>query len=83
MRVQGEDYVVPGFLSASAADALQAGWMVPWFYFCEKVSLVWLPSGQTAINLSLVGYSPWGHKESDITEQLIQHNWVILTLLVA
>ena len=44
----------------ASLPALQADWMVPLFYFCEKVSLVWLPSGQTAINLSLVGQKSMG-----------------------
>ena len=32
---------------------------------------VFLP-GEFQGQRSLVGYSPWGHKESDMTEQLIQ-----------
>ena len=33
---------------------------------------VFLP-GEFHTQRSLVGYSPWGHKESETTEQLIQH----------
>ena len=37
---------------------------------------------------NLIGYSPWGHQESDTTEQLTQHtdiriSWCESTLLVA
>ena len=35
---------------------------------------VFLP-GESQGQRSLVGYSPWGQKESDITEQLI-HTWI-------
>ena len=37
------------------------GWEIPW-------RKDWLPHGQR----SLVGYSPWDHKESDRTELLTQ-----------
>ena len=36
-------------------------------------TLVFLP-GKFCVQRSLVGYSPWGHKESDITEQLSTRN---------
>ena len=31
---------------------------------------------------SLVGYSPWGHKESDTTEQLNIHESIVIYLLL-
>ena len=39
----------------------------------------WLPTpvflpGECHGQRSLMGYSPWGHKESDMTEQLIYHS---------
>ena len=41
----------------------------------------WLPTpillpGESHGQRSLVGYNPWGHKESDMTEQLIQHQFI-------
>ena len=41
----------------------------------EEMALtpVFLP-GKSHGQMSLVGYSPWGHKESDMTEQLTEHN---------
>ena len=36
-------------------------------------TVVFLP-GESHGQRNLVGYSPWGHKESDTTEQLTQHN---------
>ena len=40
----------------------------------------WLPtpvflSGEFHGHRSLAGYNPWGHKESDMTEQLSIHNY--------
>ena len=35
---------------------------------------VFLP-GESHEQRNLVGYSPWGHKESDMTEQLSTHNF--------
>ena len=43
-------------------------------------TLVFLPEkfhGQR----SLVGYGPWGHKESDMTEQLSTRNNIIITII--
>ena len=31
-------------------------------------------AGKFHVQRSLMGYSPWGHKESDMTEQLIYHS---------
>ena len=50
------------------------GWEVPWI---KK----WLPStvflpGESRGQRSLADYSPWGHKESDRTEQLSTHRRV-------
>ena len=43
-------------------------------------TLVFLP-GKFCVQRSLVGYSPWGHKESDITEQLSTRNDIIITII--
>ena len=32
---------------------------------------------------SLVGYSPWGHKESDMTKQLHLNTWHYLKLVIS
>ena len=42
--------------------------MATHFFFLEK------PHGQR----SLVGYSPWGHKESDMTERLSPYIYVYI-----
>ena len=42
--------------------------MATHFFFLEK------PHGQR----SLVGYSPWGHKESDMTERLSPYIYVYM-----
>ena len=44
------------------------GWGDPWRRAWQPI-LVFLP-GEFHGWSSLVGYSPWGHKESDTTEQL-------------
>ena len=36
---------------------------------------VFLP-GKSYGQRSLTGYSPWGHKDSDVTERLMQEGWV-------
>ena len=59
MRVQGEDYVVPGFLSASAADALQAGWMVSWAVNSKRSSRSWLAVQRTRRSPSCVISLHW------------------------
>ena len=41
---------------------------IPWRKAWQPTS-VFLP-GESHGQRSLVGYSPWGHKESDVTEQL-------------
>ena len=41
---------------------------------------IFLP-GKSHGQRSLVGYSPWGHKESDMAE-VIQHTNIILTLQI-
>ena len=51
---------------------------IPWRRAWEP-SPVGLP-GESHGQRSLVGYSPWGHKESDTTEQLSNSN--ILDLLL-
>ena len=47
------------------------GWEVPWRRKWQS-SPVLLP-GKSHEQRSLVGYSPWGHKESDTTEQFSLH----------
>ena len=42
------------------------------FLCWEDPTLVFLP-GESHRQRSLVGYSPWGHKESDTTEQLLTY----------
>ena len=48
----------------------------------------WLPtpiflSGEAHGRRSLVGYSPWGHRESDTTEQLNAFSFSLLTIVTA
>ena len=45
----------------------------------EPLEKEWLPTpvflpGEFHVQRSLVGYSPWGHKESDMTKQLTLHS---------
>ena len=42
---------------------------------------IWLPTGESHGWRSLVGYSPWDHKESDMTEQLNTHTYCTLKVL--
>ena len=42
------------------------GWMIPWRRKWQSTPVL-LP-GKSHGQRSLVGYSPWGHKESDTTE---------------
>ena len=44
-------------------------------------TLVLLP-GKSHGQRSLVGYSPWGHKESDTTEQMNWMNWILVQWFV-
>jgi len=44
------------------------GWEIPWRRKWQSTPVV-LP-GKSHGQSSLVGYSPWGHKESDTTERL-------------
>ena len=48
--------------------------MIPWRKAGQPTA-VFLP-GESHGQRSLVGYSPWGHKESDTTERLSRHNTV-------
>ena len=53
------------------------GWKIPW-------RREWLPSpvflpGESHGQSSLVGYSPWGHKEMDMTERLTHITYYIHT----
>ena len=56
-------------------DSLEESQSNPFQYSCLEN-----PYGQR----SLVGYSPWGHKESDTTEQLsTAHSWNIYEQLMS
>ena len=46
-------------------------WKIPWRRKWQPTP-VFLP-GEFHRQRNLVGYSPWGHRESDTTEQLTQH----------
>ena len=48
------------------------GWEDPWRRKCQPTP-VFLP-GESHGQRILLGYSPWGHKESDMTEQLTLHS---------
>ena len=48
---------------------------IPWRRKWEP-SPVFLPGKVPWTESSLVGYNPWGCKESDMTEQLSMHEWV-------
>ena len=52
------------------------GLMIPWRWKCQP-TLVFLP-GEFYGERSLAGYSPQGHKESDMTEQLTLHVYVFI-----
>ena len=55
----------------NAGDAGDVGWIlrkIPWKKKWQP-TLVFLP-GESCGPRSQVGYSPWGHKELDIAEQL-------------
>ena len=49
------------------------GWGSPLEKSMATHSSIFMP-GEFHGQKSLVGYSPWGHKESDMTEVLTQHN---------
>ena len=53
------------------------GWEIPW-------RREWLPTpvflpGESHGQRSLVGYSPWAHKESDTTEQFSLNSFIALS----
>ena len=73
MRDTGEAGLIPG-----------SGRSIPWRRKWQPTP-VFLP-GKSHGRRSLVGYSPWGCKESDTTEQACSHrkgckSWVLLSLL--
>ena len=76
---------VPG---VAACGGLAIMWITKGQYPCFKQNyykwiwrrewqptLVFLP-GESYGQRSLVGYSPWGHKELDMTERLTQNKWI-------
>ena len=46
-----------------------------WFSGKERQPTPGLLPGKSRGQRSLVGYSPWGHKESDMTKQLLFHSF--------
>ena len=64
--------------ACNAGDVMKCGFD-PWV---GKIlwRRAWQPTpvslpGESHGQRSLVGYSPWGHKESDMTEALMQESW--------
>ena len=55
------------------------GWEAPWRRKWQPAP-VFLP-GELHGQRSLVGYSPWGRKESDIAEQLNSNSMLYISLL--
>ena len=47
------------------------GWEIPWQREWQPTPVFLL--GESRGQRSLAGYSQWGHKESDLTEQLSTH----------
>ena len=60
---------LPPFTEGANWELLTSGWRRKW-----QPTPVFLP-GELHGQRNLVGYSPYGHKESDTTEQLTQHNF--------
>ena len=58
----GDTGLIPG-LGRSPEDSMQP-------------TSVFLP-GESQGQRSLVGYSPWGHKESDTTKHVTEGNWTL------
>ena len=56
--------------------AMEETWVtkIPWRR-ARQPTPVFLP-GESHGQRSLVGYSPWGHKESDTTQQLSMHEYI-------
>ena len=44
------------------------GWKIPWRREWQTTPVFW--PGEFHAQRSLAGYSPWGHKELDMTEQI-------------
>ena len=67
-------------LPANARDIRDVGLTpdgkIPWRRKWQ-LTPVFLP-GESHGQRSLVGYSPWGHKESDTTEATLAHSMVVL-----
>ena len=70
-----------GFPFGLAVKTLPAMQEVGFNFWVEKIPQrrAWQPTpvflpGESHAQRSLVGYSPWGHKESDTTEQLNDKN---------
>ena len=58
--------------------AMQETWVgkIPWRREWQPIPVLW--PGEVHGQRSLGGYSPWGHKESDTTEQLSLSLWAFL-----
>ena len=62
---------VKNLLATQETQVRSLGWEDPWRGKWQATP-VFLPEKSHG-QRSLMGYSPWGHKDSDTTEQLKQH----------
>ena len=67
--------------------AIQETWVHPWVGKIPR-RREWLPTpvflpGESHGQKSRVGYSSWGHKESDMTEQLSTHRHIVVCMCQA
>ena len=54
---------------------------IPWKRAWPPTPVFW--PGESHGQRSLAGYSPWGHKESDMTEQLSTHHVIYIHTIIA
>ena len=79
------DTIIPGHIrlleinTISGTDITYTYTVIPWRRKWQPTP-VFLP-GESHGGRSLVGYSPWGRKESDVTERLHFHTVMALTML--
>ena len=69
MKVKEESEKFGLKLKIQKTKITASGPITSWQIDGETVETVFLP-GESNRQRSLVGYSPWGHKESDTTERL-------------
>ena len=66
--------------------AMQKTWFDSWVGMIrwrrEQQPIPVFLSGESHGQRSLVGYSPWGHKESDTTEQISMHTHLAYSIWV-